>query len=85
MSGTEALRIGMEFLKENTSGKIYLTDPTYGTNEEKITKWKGNHLPIAKACGLEIISYNYIKPGLNKIDWDSANGAIANAEKSNLN
>ena len=33
VSGTEALRIGMEFIKETLPGRFYLSNPTYGIFE----------------------------------------------------
>jgi len=44
---------------------------------------EGNHIPIPKACGLEVRDYNYIKASTGHVDWESVNKAINIAEKGN--
>jgi len=63
----------MEFIKETGPNELYLSNPTYG-----------NHIPIPKACGLEVLDYNYIRASDGRIDWDSVSKAINTAEKNSV-
>ncbi|KAI8896867.1 pyridoxal phosphate-dependent transferase [Globomyces pollinis-pini] len=70
ISGTGALRVGGVFLARFFEGKggkkIYLPTPTWG-----------NHIPIFKDSGLEVIHYKYFDKKTNGLDFD---GMIADLE-----
>ncbi len=59
--GTGALRLLADTLKmANPSAKIWLSDPTWP-----------NHVPIAKAAGLEVASYPYFDPATSGLRFDA--------------
>jgi aspartate aminotransferase len=62
ISGTGALRIGGAFLARFFEGKggkkIYLPTPTWG-----------NHIPIFKDSGLEVVQYKYFDKKTNGLDF----------------
>ncbi|KAJ3322733.1 aspartate transaminase aat1 [Boothiomyces sp. JEL0866] len=71
ISGTGALRIGGVFLSRFFEGKggkkIYLPTPTWG-----------NHIPIFKDSGLEVVQYKYFDKNTNGLDFA---GMVADLEK----
>jgi aspartate aminotransferase len=62
ISGTGALRIGGVFLSRFFEGqggkKIYVPSPTWG-----------NHIPIFKDSGLEVVHYKYFDKNTNGLDF----------------
>ncbi|KAF9972651.1 aspartate transaminase aat1 [Actinomortierella ambigua] len=75
ISGTGALRIGGEFLARffPSSKKIYVPTPTWG-----------NHIPIFKDSGLEVVHYKYFDKKTNGLDFEGMVNDIKNAPKGSI-
>jgi aspartate/tyrosine/aromatic aminotransferase len=51
LSGTGALRVGFEFIANHVPGDAYVSNPSWG-----------NHHPIIRRCGLNLLEYTYYDP-----------------------
>lgn len=58
ISGTGALRVGIEFLGRNGYNVLYASNPTWG-----------NHNLIAKVCGFNVRKYKYYEASTKSVDF----------------
>lgn len=68
LSGTGALRVIAEFLRNFRPGPLYISKPTWG-----------NHAAIFKAVGIETREYRYFKPATKGLDIDGMLADLAAA------
>ncbi|RSH78378.1 aspartate transaminase aat1 [Apiotrichum porosum] len=74
LSGTGALRIGMEFLAEHYPNKtIYIPNPTWG-----------NHTAIAKRAGLQSEKYSYFDPATVGLNFEAMKKDIENMPEGSI-
>ena len=74
LSGTGALRIGMEFLNEFWPNKtIYVPTPTWG-----------NHGAIAKRAGLKLEKYRYFDPKTVGLNFEAVKEDLKNAPEGSI-
>lgn len=75
LSGTGSLRLGLEFLKENSpgSGDVYISNPTWG-----------NHLAIIRKAGLNIVEYPYFDPITKGLSWDKMTDCLNLAKAGSI-
>lgn len=73
MSGTGALRVGMEFCRTYAPGDVYLSAPTWG-----------NHVAIAKKAGLSVIEYPYFDPLTQGLCWPKLIECLGKAKPNSI-
>lgn len=75
ISGTGALRIGFEFIKQFYPGpkNLYLPQPSWGA-----------HSAVVEASGLTVKRYRYFDPKTIGLDFEGMKEDIENAEEGSI-
>jgi aspartate/tyrosine/aromatic aminotransferase len=73
LSGTGALRVGFEFLKQFTPGDVYYSDPTWG-----------NHISIIEKAGLPHKKYPYFDPATKGLDFKGMYSTLEAAKPGSI-
>jgi len=73
LSGTGALRVGFEFIKQFIPGDVYYSDPTWG-----------NHITIIEKAGLSHKKYPYFEPTTKGLNFEGMYKAIEAAKPGSI-
>jgi aspartate/tyrosine/aromatic aminotransferase len=73
LSGTGALRVGFEFLKQFIPGDVYYSDPTWG-----------NHISIIEKAGLTHKKYPYFDPATKGLNFDGMVKTLEGAKAGSI-
>lgn len=73
ISGTGALRVGFEFLKQFIPAEVYYSDPTWG-----------NHITIIEKAGLSHKKYPYFDPATRGLNFEGMYKALEAAKPGSI-
>lgn len=73
LSGTGALRIGMEFLANHCPGDVLVSNPTWS-----------NHMSIVVKSGLKYSEYPYFYPPTKGLDYEGILKTLSNAKEGTI-